>query len=56
MFAGLMSRWATWLSCAKPSAAATSLAISAACFGVSCLLVERISASVRPCTSSITMK
>ncbi len=56
MFAGLMSRCATWLSWAKPSAAATSLAISAACFEVSCLLVARISASVRPCTSSITMK
>ena len=34
MFAGLTSRWTSPASWAKPSAAATSLAISAACLAV----------------------
>jgi hypothetical protein len=56
MLAGLMSRWARPASWAKPSAAATSEATSAACFGVSLRFVFRISARVRPCTYSMAMK
>ena len=41
MLAGLMSRWARPASWAKPSAAATSLAISAACLAVSGWLVAQ---------------
>ena len=56
MLAGLMSRCTTPASWAKPRAAATSLAISAACLAVTWPLVRRMSASVRPCTYSMAMK
>ena len=56
MLAGLTSRWTSPAWWAKPSAAATSLAISAACFDVTWPLVRRISASVRPSTYSMAMK
>ena len=56
MLAGLMSRWTTPLRWAKPSAADTSLAISAACTELTCPLSRRTSASVRPSTYSIAMK
>ncbi len=56
MLAGLMSRCTTPLRWAKPRAAATSLAISAACWVVTVLLSRRMSARVRPCTYSIAMK
>ena len=56
MFAGLMSRWTSPASWAKLSAAATSLAISAACLAVTRPLERRMSASVRPWTYSMAMK
>ena len=56
MLAGLMSRCTTPLRWAKPSAADTSLAISAACTELMRPLARRMSARVRPCTYSIAMK
>ena len=56
MFAGLMSRCTSPASWAKLSAAATSLAISAACLAVTWPLERRMSASVRPSTNSMAMK
>ena len=55
MFAGLMSRCTTPAEWALPSAAATSLAISAACTELTCPLARKMSANVRPCTYSIAM-
>jgi hypothetical protein len=56
MFAGLTSRWTSPAPWANASAAATSLATSAACLLVSGPLERRMSASVRPCTYSMAMK
>ena len=53
---GLMSRCTTPLRWAKPSAAATSVATSAARWGWSVPSLRRMSARLRPSTYSITMK
>jgi hypothetical protein len=56
MLPGLMSRWASPAAWATLSAAATSLATSAACLEVSGPLTFRMSDRVRPWTSSMAMK
>ena len=56
MLAGLMSRCTRPAAWAKPRAAATSLAISAACFDVRWPFDRRMSARVRPSTYSMAMK
>ena len=55
MLAGLMSRCTTPLRWANDRAAATSLAISAACTELTWPFAFRMSARVRPCTYSIAM-